>query len=135
MQTISFAESGRAGSGVASAAWRKKSQLMKANLSSPRALCDGYVALGFCPRITRINANVGQASCLPEEAASCCLLPNFCRNDGKKEFGFPSPKPLNSGFMRITRKRLTLEFPLWAAAYEDFLSQIAFAIRYRWWRA
>jgi len=35
---------------------------------------------------------VGQASCLPVEAASCCLVLNLCENDGKKEFGISFDK-------------------------------------------
>ena len=111
MQTISFAESGRAGSGVASAAWRKKSQLMKANLSSPRALCDGYVALGFCPRITRIDANGGQSKWPPMEEHPAGVVSKKCENDVKKGFGYSFDKAAHFCFHLHNPKKARLAVP------------------------
>src|ERR1051326_8682265 len=60
MQTTSFADSGPARPGVASAAWGKKSQLMKANLFSPRALF-GKLPVVFMRGAVQIGAvSLGQ---------------------------------------------------------------------------
>jgi len=49
----------------------------------------------------------------------------FAEMVAKKSSAFPSTKPLNSGFIRITRKRLAQVFALSGSIYENFENRLA----------
>src|SRR3989442_502543 len=79
---------------------------------------------GFCPRITRTNANVGQARCLPVEEHPVSVVSKICENDGKKEFGFSFDTAAQFWFHAHNPKRLGWQF-LQRVFYASFLRRIA----------
>jgi len=65
----------------------------------------------FCPRITRINANVGHATCLPMEEHSARVVSKICDNDGKKRFVFSFDKAAQFCFHVHNPKKARLAVP------------------------